>query len=315
MKEKNYAYGVAYMKTFENKMLTKTETEALLDAPDLSAALKLLSDKGYGDARADDILKSELEKIWQEAKNACGEGAPLDILLYKNDFHNLKTILKAQVSGAGFTDLLLKPCIVAPKEIAEAIKRGNFESLPDFMREPAKKTYKLMGETRDGQSVEVFSDKACLLSIKERAEAEKSEFLIGWAELNILIANMKIAARAAGKSSDFIKNAMINTKEGKLLYEASLKSAEEVSEAISALGFKKGAELLLKSFSDFEKWCDNLKIEYVKKEKGRCFGFEPIFAFLIGKEFEIQTLRIILSGKENGIEKEIIRERLRESYV
>ena len=56
-------------------------------------------------------------------------------------------------------------------------------------------------------------------------------------------------------------------------------------------------------------------MEYIKKAKMKSFGFEPILAFLIGKEFELQTIRIILSGKQNNIPAEIIRERLRDLYI
>ena len=56
-------------------------------------------------------------------------------------------------------------------------------------------------------------------------------------------------------------------------------------------------------------------MEYIKKAKLLCFGFEPILAFLIGKEYELQAVRIILSGKINGVPVEIIKERLRDMYV
>ena len=319
LKETHYAYAVAYMKTFENKMLTSNEIESLLNAADLKQAMKILADKGFGNGKTDetasDILKSELEKIWAEAKNACPDDAPLDVVLYKNDFHNLKTILKAIMSDVSFDNLLLKPCIADPYEIEDAVKSQNFENLPHFIKDSAKEAFKMLGETRDGQSMEVFLDRACLEKMRERAEKEESEFLKSWVELNILIANMKTAARATGRSADFIKNAMVESKDSKMLIDASLKSLKDVAETVSKIGYPKGAELLLNSFSDFEKWCDNLKMDYVKKGKAKSFGFEPLLAFLIGKEFELQTVRIILSGKENSVPNEIIRERLRDMYV
>ncbi len=320
MTEKHYAYAVAYMKTFENKMLTSNDIETLLNTEDVSRAVKILADKGYGhnlkgNESVSEILKSELEKVWCEAKKACPDNAPLEILLYKNDFHNLKTVLKATVSEVSFDGMILRPCITEPYEIAEAVKTEVFEELPEFLKEPAMTAYKLIGEARDGQSMEVYLDRACLEAMKKRAEEERNEALSGWVDINVLIANMKTAARVVGRNIDFIKSAMIETAYSEMLIEASLKSEKDVAEAIRSLGYSKGAELLEKSFSDFEKWCDNLKLDYVKKEKSKCFGFEPVLAFLTGKEFELQTVRIILSGKENSVPNEIIRERLRDMYV
>ena len=303
-------------------MLTSQEVESLLMCDGLSSATKLLLDKGYGENLSgnetiDEILRSELNKAWNEAIEACPEGAPLDILLYKNDFHNLKTILKAVVSGTKWNNLILKPCIENPENIANAIKTTDYANLAEFMKNACIKAYKIIAETHDGQMVEVYLDRVCLEKMKERAKKEKSDFLTGWVDLNILIANMKTAARSVGKNKDFIKEAMIDGETvitQKLIGAASI-SKKNVCDAISDIGYGNAAELLEKSFSSFEMWCDNKKIEYIKKAKSLCFGFEPILAFLIGKEYELQTVRIILSGIENGVPKEIIRERLRDIYV
>ena len=90
MKDTEYAYAVAYMKTLENKMLTKNDYEALITAQNFSQALKLITDKGYGknvstELTIENILESELQKIWQEAEACLPEEAPLDILKYKNN--------------------------------------------------------------------------------------------------------------------------------------------------------------------------------------------------------------------------------------
>lgn len=322
MKETEYTYAVAYMRTLENKMLGANDIEGLFSADSVQSAIKLLQDKGFGrdligNETIDELLKSELEKVWFEAREACPENAPLEILLYKNDFHNLKTIIKAIIAGADWQTLILKPCTADPESIAEAIKTTDFSELPEFMREAAKKAYEIIAETNDGQLLEVYLDKVAWEEMYKRAETEKSDFLTGWIELNIRIANMKVAARAVGRSKDVIKNAVIDVPNcgSDKLVTAAMDSIDAVEAVITEMGYPEASELLKESFSAFEKWCDNQKIEYIKKAKLMCFGFEPILAFLIGKEFELQTVRIILSGKLNNVPDEIIRERLRDMYV
>ena len=41
----------------------------------------------------------------------------------------------------------------------------------------------------------------------------------------------------------------------------------------------------------------------------------PVIAWSIAREMEIKTVRIILTGKANGLTDEAIRERMRETYV
>jgi len=53
----------------------------------------------------------------------------------------------------------------------------------------------------------------------------------------------------------------------------------------------------------------------MKDAKYVSFGPEPVIAYIFAKENEIKLIRIIMVGKINGIDGEVIRERLRENYV
>lgn len=67
--------------------------------------------------------------------------------------------------------------------------------------------------------------------------------------------------------------------------------------------------------SDFEKSCDNLLIDYIKRAKYFHFGVEPVVCYALAKENEIRNLRIILEGKKNNFEIDETRPFLRRSYV
>lgn len=45
------------------------------------------------------------------------------------------------------------------------------------------------------------------------------------------------------------------------------------------------------------------------------YGIETLAGYLIAKDNEIKIARIILAGKTAGISPELIRERVRETYV
>ena len=76
-----------------------------------------------------------------------------------------------------------------------------------------------------------------------------------------------------------------------------------------------GAEALAESPSAFERWCDNKIIQTIKPQKYNPFSVEPLVAYVLAKENEIKTVRIILTARLNGLEEEQIRERIREMYV
>lgn len=314
MKDVEYAYAVAYIKTLENKMLQRSDIEIMINAPDAETVMKQLHDRGFSGDTPEQLLKNEMERSWSAAYEVCPEEAPIDILMYENDFHNLKTILKAQVAGADWQGMILRPSLVEPQTVAKAVRDAEFSDLPEFMRDTAAEAYKLLTSTMDGQLAEVLIDRNEHLAVLNRAKAEKNDFLIRWAELLCTLTNMKTAWRCAvsAKSHDFVKNALV---------PVNGTCADTLIAAAGNLGAVK--EIIVARFPDadissigaFERWCDNKRLSYVRTAKGQSFGFLPILTFLVGKSFEIQALRIIISCKENGVGEQVIRERLRDMYV
>ena len=75
-----------------------------------------------------------------------------------------------------------------------------------------------------------------------------------------------------------------------------------------------GAEALEESPSAFERWCDNRMIETMRPQKYQAFSVGPLVAYIVARENEIKTVRIILTGKQNQFPEEAIRERIREMY-
>lgn len=311
MKEVEYAYAVAYIKTLENKMLTRADVENMLNVRDADEVMRILREHGWDGDTPQELLKNELERAWKAVYEVCPEEAPIDILLYENDFHNLKTVLKAYVAGCDRRTMTLSPSIVDPELLAAAVRDGDFSQLPEFIRAAAEEGYRLLTTTMDGQLTELYIDKCEHMAVLERAAAERDEFLIGWAGLLADIANMKIAwrASAAGKSRELVENALVPTELAKRMLRAAAEG--NVTEVIK----EKFPDADVSSVGSFERWCDNKKLAYAKRAKSQCFGFLPILAFLTGKYFELQTVRIILFSVMNGADTAAVRERLRDMYV
>ena len=75
------------------------------------------------------------------------------------------------------------------------------------------------------------------------------------------------------------------------------------------------AEALEESPSAFERWCDNAQIRAVKPMKYEVCSVGPLVAYVIARQNEIKTARIIITCKENNLPEDAIRERTREMYV
>ena len=90
---------------------------------------------------------------------------------------------------------------------------------------------------------------------------------------------------------------------------------DEIAQYLEGTSYAGGADALKESPSAFERWCDNRMIETLKPQK-----YEDVFRRASAglsdrEENEIKTVRIILTGKQNGFPGDAIRERIREMYV
>lgn len=329
MKDTDFAYSVAYMRTLENKMLDQNDIDAMLNMQSAAEAVKFLTDRNYGGSDKkeaegksgiDELLRAELAHAWQEIREVCPKGAPIDVLLYQNDFQNLKTILKAVFSKTEWKGLMLFPSTVEPELIYQAVSENNMDLLPPLLRQPATEAYELLAQTDDGQRAEVTVDKAAFAAMKKTATQKKNPFLLGWIDLWATLSNMKMALRAAAehKSKDFVQEAMLSTNETNteaLVEAAASGDTGAVVAVFTANGFEGGAEAANQSVSDFEKWADNMLMDYVREAKMGTFGFEPLMGYLFGKKAEVQALRIVLYGLLNNVPKDTLKGRLRDLYA
>ena len=56
-------------------------------------------------------------------------------------------------------------------------------------------------------------------------------------------------------------------------------------------------------------------MSYIRNARLVTIGVEPLIAWLFAKETEIRNVRMIMTGKINNLPMDMIRERLRETYV
>ena len=135
----------------------------------------------------------------------------------------------------------------------------------------------------------------------------KKQFL----ELNtIYFQNQK-----TGKNRAFLEESLApcDTLELSELTDAVLGGEEALFQYLSRTEYAGAAEALRSGASAFEKWCDDRMTALIKdKARSDYFTIAPLLGYVLARQNEIATVRIILSGKQNGLPDERIRARLRE---
>lgn len=319
MKQTDYAYSSAYIRALENKLLTKSDIEALVMSPDFDTAAKNLRDKGYADKNItpenlDQVLKDRLEEVRAEVIWASPKDNILNIFLYKNDFHNLKAVLKNISSGSkDFERFLLTPSNIDVELIINAAANVDFSILPDYMKNVAEEAFDILNRLNDGALADSLIDKACMDYMLFEAKKTKNEFLTGLISIENTMSDLKIAERSAKtlKDRSFLEKALSESpsvdREGLILAACS----DSVPEFLAQCGMSDAKNAMEAGLFEFEKYADRTIAEYTDKARMITFGIEPVIAYLERFNAEIQTIRVILSAKQNKISEQDIRKRLR----
>ena len=326
MSDKMYTYAVARIRSKEVSLFSQATIEQLVAAKSHGQCVQLLLEKGWGNADssiddAEAILSLEKEKTWELMRELIDDMSVLDVLTYPDQFHNLKAAIKyvASDSSAADANLFYDSCPINGKEMIEIVQNKDFHRLPDNMSQAAQEAYESFVHTGDGQLCDVMIDKAALEAIYQAGQEATDEIIRKYAESTVAVADIKIAVRSqkTAKSVEFMKKAMAecDSLSVDLLSKAALSGMDAIQEYLAGTEYAQGAQALADSPSAFERWCDNRIIETIRPQLYNSFTIGPLVAYVIARENEIKTVRIILSGKQNELPDESIRERVREMYV
>ena len=317
-----YTYAVARIRALEVSLFSNSTIDQLIACQNYEQCIQFLEEKGWGDTEtsgnAEAMLTREEEKIWEVVKELSIGMEHFDVLTYPKLFHNLKAAIKEVCTEEKNRHIFYED-VIPGSAMMEIIKEKDFGKLPANMQHAAEEAYESLLHTRDGQLCDVIIDKAALEAIYAAGKEAKADIIRDYAESTVGVADIKIAVRSqkTAKSIDFMKRAMaecdsINVDQ---LSKAALAGMDAIREYLLGTAYAQGAEALADSPSAFERWCDNRIIQTISPQKYNAFTIGPVIAYVIARQNEIKTVRIILSGKLNDLPDDSIRERVREMYV
>lgn len=328
-----YAYASARIRAVEKNLLDSSKINRMVEAKNPGEAFKIIQDAGYGDASESTdvhgyelLLREEIKKTYTFLKEIAPESEIFDLFLQRNDYHNIKVLLKSEFMGkAEEEELLMDIGIIPVSKLKVMIKDRNFSGLPSVMKKAIGETIDTYNRTSDPQIVDIILDKANYEQMAITAKSSGIQFVMELVQVFIDMINVKnfLRLKRMNQSWDFANKILIEG--GRIGVKAYIEKLDAPIEAFSEmLQSTPYGSVLMEGLNEFqnkgsitklEKLTDDYITMFVKKAKLVFFGIEPLVAYLIAKENEIKIIRIIMVGKINKIPNETIRERLRKAYV
>lgn len=329
--DEDYAYATARIRAMENKLISPQQYQRMLDAESAEDVVKMLAEQGYGLGDIDPaepavhtsekLLSDETKKIYAILEEMVPHKEIISLFRLRNDYLNAKLILKSMFLGMDEPMVYAHSGTMDPSMLRRMIVDRNLGQLPDIFRNAILECFDSYGRSADPQVIDFILDRAMYEHMEKDAEEIGVPFVIDLVSLMHDLANTRIfiRARLLSRTRDFMEKALlVGSKVSRRFYlEMSDKSLDQFFEALrfTALAdlspglsdaFKNG-----EGISGMEKVLDEHLMKFVQRARYVGIGVEPVVAWLLYKEAEIRNVRLILTGKINGISDTIIRERLR----
>lgn len=325
-KDTDYLAVSARVRAMENRLLTRERMERMIETRDLSQARKVLVECGYPEESGvglEEILAQARAETFRDLASAVPNPALVGLFGLKYDYHNAKTLIKAQALGVDPERLLLSGGRYHPSELVEGWQREDLRGCSESFRNAMLQASAVLRESKDPQQADLLLDRAYYHEMAQLAKELDSRFLQGYVRLSVDVANLRAAVRVArmGKETEFLRQVLLP---GGSVSEQAILAArgEALGEVFRSGSLAQAAELGAKltkpdagTLTDFEKACDDALTAYLSAARRVPFGEQAVVGYLYAKEMELTAIRTIFAGLSAGLDGDTIRQRLRETYA
>ncbi len=317
-----YIYAVARVRSRELSLLNESVIGQLCAASGEEDCLRILNEKGWGnpDLPSEEMFREEEKKTWAFIRELVPDQMQIfDVFRLTADYHNLKAAVKESCIDGTHPGIYQEDGTLDAGVMETAVAESDYEALPKSMRAVAQEAKETLLQTRDGQLCDAIIDRAALEAVREAGAKTGEKLLQDYGELICATGDIRIAVRSAkcGKDRQFLMKALApcETLDIELLADAASSGMDAVCAYLDHTVYADAVDELKASVASFERWCDNRMIETIRPQIHNPFGIGPVAAYILARENEIRTVRIILAAKRNSLPEEMLRERVRAMYV
>jgi len=334
--EADYAQAVARCRVLEGRLLRRADLDRLLEAPGVNECWKLARDlAGIQESPpVDDFetsLGSELARFYAYVSAFLPDISVPGWLLLRYDYHHLKVLMKEQWLGeaadeAAYSQLGNYPVARLRSQLrsAESEEPDDPEAvaswtdrLPHAYRAAIAAARRAWGEKADAQVIDLVLDRFLFAAMAGQARG-LGPFFEEFAGSLADLANLKVLLRCGrlGKDRAFLSEALVPG--GSIPQDKWLELSQVAPDRLlGALRAPYGG-MLQAAHGDpgtVERLGENHLTARLRPARYVAMGREPVLALLWAKETDIRNLRIVVSGKLNGMPESALRERLRDCHV
>lgn len=329
LRDTDFLYVTALLRAREAKMLSPERISRMLETESFEDAAKMAEECAYPDMSDMDVfevdraLSAHRTDVFRELTADERTRLIVDLFRMKYDYHNIKVLVKSMGANTDASHILSESGRIDAKKLTEAFISGERGDLPAAVQAAIHDGVSMLSRTKDPQLSDITIDKIYFDELLSHSKELGRDFIAGYIRLLTDSANLRTFVRSqrTRRSADFLRAALIPGGNADMQAVLNLPaSGEGLSDVFKTSELESAVSLVPAALTgggqtQFERACDNAPMLYLMQKRYVAFGPTVVLTYLTRLEWEITTIRMILTGKLAGIAPEIIRERLRDSYV
>lgn len=318
-------FANARAKAKERNLISEERLKRMIEVSSLEDAVRILYEINYAGGmivEAKDfysILDEEKRITNAFVKEVCPEGIGMECFFLKNDYHNVKVLLKEKYGNVtDISGMLLDDGLFSINKLKEGTVPGDFENNMYILEAYLNIDSAFSKGNGSPRIIDTEMDKAMFKDFHHRLGRTadihiKRYFTILTDATNILsfMRTVKI-----GESYPFFVNHYVEG--GTLAKEFFQKPGMENDKLSRELSGTEYKALMDKAeaydLSLYETALDNYLLNIFSSIKADMFSAAPIVGYYLGKMNEIKVIRVILVCLKNNVEKEEMKKRIRALY-
>jgi V/A-type H+-transporting ATPase subunit C len=328
-----YVFETAQVRAIQIQMLTRAVLLDMANASSFESAADLLSSTDYSlprrggnFAEVEDTLLQLRSAVQQLFADLMIEKTTVEFFRTRFDFANLRLAMRRTLTGkplggtltAGGESTDYSTEGNFPPELFEQVfEQENYALFPDYMAAAAEQAVLAYYKDKDVRRIDYAIDGVQAKYNFKRARQLNSIFLTGLFRIQIDLTNIRTLLRLKFTESEqrnvFIDGGFVELERFEHGLDLGL---EGLGQLFFVTPYYRivdaGASYLAsnKSFLKAEQQCEEHLMGFLRATIQITAGPQPIIAYLLMKENEIRTVRLILTAKKNNLDTQLILDRI-----
>lgn len=314
-------------KAKELNLFSEERLLRMMECAGLRDAVRILYEANYGGGLIVDdekdfekVLLEEQKLVTDFVKEVAPENIGFECFFLRNDYHNIKSLLKAKFGGINeISPLIMPEGIYKFDELKAKIDSGKLD-YNEYIAE-AYETIEKRFEVGEGgpRLIDTLIDKAMFKDIVERLKKDCDEYvrqyfvsLIDTTNILSLLRVFAIDGQMSFFAGYFIEGGSLDIK---FFTDCAADPFNKLPAALRWTPYREVAAKIEQGLPSFETAQDNLLLKIFSANKNDMFSVAPIIGYYLAKQTEMKAIRVVLVCIKNKVPKEEMKKRVRTLYA